>query len=312
MTDVLRLSNSEMKLWRSDKRHWYLSIYRRLAKRVEEEPGSALSLGNRIHDALAAYYDQSNSQDPVDFATGVMQKRLDEQPAMEDELLAEHKLVSLMLSGYLEWLEETGADANLRILGSERTVEIELVPGINLLSKLDAPVERVSDGARLALEHKTVGNLEQHMPLLKSDSQFLTEHLARFLDAIRSGMSEEEAQQDCHGVLLNCLRKVQRTAKAKPPFYGRTDVPHNIIELRNHWKHCVGIGYDILAARARLDAGESHHTVCPPNASRESTWSNPFLKIYAMMDDGSDYEGALADMFVESDPLERYVGSEAL
>lgn len=309
---VLRLSNSEMKVWRSDKRHWYLSVYRGLASRAKEEPMHSLRIGNLVHDALAAYYDQGASADPVAFVTGVFQTDLENHPEWEKKLKEEHDLVRIMLEGYLDWIEETGADSDLRFLGSEAMVEVPLVPGINLLSKLDAPVERISDGAKLALEHKTVTNLDQHMPLLKSDTQFLTEHLVRFEHARANGSTAAEALQDCQGILLNCLRKVKRTPRAKPPFYGRTDVPHNLTELRNHWYHVVAVGREILDARARLDAGESHHTVCPPNVSRDSTWANPFLKVYAIMDDGSDIEGALADLYEERDPLERYFNAEAL
>ncbi len=309
---VLRLSNSEMKCWRGDKRHWYLSVYRRLAPIARNEPMSSLNIGNLIHDALAGYYDQANSTDPLAFLVDAYQKDLAARPEHEALLKSEHELVTLMIEGYLEWLEETGADSDLRILGSERMVEVPLFEGANLISKLDAPVERISDGAKLALEHKTVTNLEQHMPLLKSDSQFLTEHLVRFIDAQTKGASADEAMQDCQGVLLNCLKKVKRTARAKPPFYSRIDVPHNIIELRNHFRHCAATGREILAARAALDAGVSHHVVCPPMVTRDSTWLNPFLKVYAMMDDGSDWEGALAGMYEERDPLERYFNAEAL
>ncbi len=309
---VLRLSNSEMKVWRSDKRHWYLSVYRSLAPRAPDEPMSSLNIGNQVHDALAGYYDQENSIDPVTFVTDAYTTDLENHPEWEKKLKEQHELVRLMIEGYLDWIEETGADADLRILGSERMVEVNVAAGINLISKLDAPVERLSDGAKLALEHKTVSNLEQHMPLLKNDTQFLTEHLVRFLHAIENGATSADAMQDCTGVLLNCLRKVKRTPRAKPPFYGREDVPHNMNELRNHWVHCVAVGREILAARAALDAGADHHKVCPPNVSRDSTWLNPFLKVYAMMDDGSDWEGALADLYEERDPLERYFNAEAL
>jgi len=317
---TLRLSNSEMKQWRRCRRQWYYSTYKRLGKIVEEEPGGSLSIGNLVHDALALYYEplpprKRKRPDPVAFIEQVAAAKLERMPALEKAILSEKELCVAMVVGYLEWLEETGADQALRVEGSERTVEVPLKveePGITLISKLDAPVTRESDGMRLALEHKTVQTLEQNMPLLKLDTQLLTEHLARFLHSIEEGATPEEAMQQCHGILYNMLRKVKRTARAQPPFYGREDVPHNIIELRNHWRHVVAIGREIQAATAALDAGADHHVVCPPNPTRDCSWDCAFLPVCVMNDDGSDIEGALAAMYVERNPLARYENALAL
>lgn len=310
MTD-LRLSNSETKEFRRCKRKWYWHTYRQLSPATEDAPGSNLSIGNIVHDALAEFYGPDKA-DPVAWAEADYARQLSESPAEEVEIGKEKALVIAMLTGYVEWLAETGADQDLIITGTEQMVEIPLVEGVTLLSKLDAPVERISDGAKLALEHKTVQGLDIMLPLLKLDTQLLTEHLVRFLHAKNEGATAEEAYDQCHGVLYNMLKKVKRTSTAKPPFYGREDVPHNINELRNHWHHVVSIAAEITAARTRLDAGESNHSVCQPNPTRDCTWDCPFFKVCVMQDDGSDVEGALAAMFVERDPLERYADATAL
>lgn len=307
---LLRLSNSEMGAWRRCPRKWYLATYRRLKPKAGEKPGSSLHIGNTVHDALAAYY--GDRTDPVAFAQGALDFEAAAQPEFTDEYRKTRELVTAMLEGYIEWLAETGADGDLRLLGAEKMVEVPLVEGVNLLSKLDAPVERISDGARLALEHKTVSSLDQPLPLLKIDTQLLTEHLARFLHARTEGASNEEAYDQCHGVLYNMLRKVKRTASAKPPFYDRIDVPHNIHELRSHWRHVLALAREIQDATARLDAGEEHHTVCPPSPRRDCTWDCPFFKVCVMADDGSDFEGALSALYEERDPLERYENTEEL
>ncbi len=311
------LSNSEMAQMRRCPRKWYLGTYRRLKPRVDPEAGSALSVGNLVHDALAAYYDPVLQADPVAFATEKLAEAIAEHPAEETALTVEFGLVSVMLSGYLEWLAETGADSDLRVVGSETMVRVPLrwedgsEVGVTLLSKLDAPVERVSDNARLALEHKTVGSLDQPLLGFRIDSQFLTEHLARFLHSMEQGMTSDEAYASCTGILVNMLKKVKRTAAAKPPFFKREEVPHNIHELRNHWKHVVAIAANIAEATNRLDAGESHHSVCPPTPIPDRCkWDCPFFKVCHLADDGSDFEGALAAVYEEHDPLERYEGAE--
>ncbi len=306
----LRLTYSESKQWLRDRRHWYLGTYRRLKLRGPDKIGSPFSIGNAYHDALAGYY--ADGTDPVEFVEGIGEQKLADQPEYSKEVISETELLRAMTSGYLEWLGETGADAELQIEGSERMVDVPLVDGIRLLCKLDAPVTRITDGAKLALEHKTTASLTEPLALLKLDRQFLTEHLARFLALQAQGMSPDEAHHACTGILWNGARKVKRTASAKPPFYARVDVPHNIEELRNHWRHMVAVGREILSARARLDAGESHHTVCPPNPTKDSKWDDPFFRISVMLDDGSDAEGAIEELYEERDPLERYEGAERI
>lgn len=275
---LLRLSNSEMGAWRRCPRKWYLGTYRRLKPRAPETPGGAIHIGNLVHDALAAYY--ADRTDPVSFAEGAIDLEAAQLPEFIDDYRKTKELVVAMLSGYLEWLEESGADGDLRVTGSEIRVEIPLKiledgTQVNLLSKLDAPVERISDGAKLALEHKTVSALDQPIVLAKLDTQFLTEHLSRFLWERMNGATDEEAYDKCHGVLVNMLRKVKRTSRANPPFYDRQDVTHNIHELRNHWRHVLAYARQIHDATVRLDAGESHHAVCPPSPRRDCTWDCP-------------------------------------
>jgi hypothetical protein len=308
----LRLSNSEMTAYRRCKRKWYVTTYLRLGLRAGNAPGSALSIGNLVHDALASYYDPEVRADRVAFIREHIQIAVNETPGNEDDLRKEEALCVAMLEGYLMWLEDEGVDMDITVLGTERMVEVPLAEGATLISKLDAPVFRESDGARLAFEHKTVGGLDQMLPMLKLDTQLLTEHLVLFLDYIEKGATPEDAYDQCHGILYNMLKKVKRTASAKPPFYGRVDVPHNIHELRNHWRHCVAIAREIQATRAQLDAGGDHHTVCPPNPKRECTWDCPVFRVCVMFDDGSDIDGALEAMYEKIDPLERYVGVKSL
>jgi hypothetical protein len=209
----LGLSNSEMAVYRRCRRRWYLSHYRRLRKRRDAEPGSAISIGNFVHDSLAAYYDPDNPVDPVVYAEQAWALAIEEHPSAEDALTAEFEMVRTMLVGYLEWLSETGADQDLTILGSEQQVRVPLryadgsETGVFLLSKLDAPVERKSDGHRLALEHKTTGSLDAPQAGYRIDGQFLTEHLARFLHDIEQGATPEEAYNNCSGILVNLLKK---------------------------------------------------------------------------------------------------------
>lgn len=311
---MLRLTNSEMVEWRRCRRKWYLHTYLRRAAPNEGQPGTALHRGNLVHDALAAMYDPTRRADPVAFVESWRAAQEDD-PFSAEGIEADAEMAKIMLTGYMEWIAAEGVDQGLVIQGTERAVEVPLkIEGheVTLLSKLDAPILRESDGAMLAFEHKTTGAFDKLLKRAKLDTQFLTEHLVRFLNAIEQGMEPAEAEHLCQGVLLNMLRKVKRSARANPPFYMREAVPHNIVELRNHWRHVVSIARDIEATKARLDAGEDHHSVCPPNPSTECSWDCPFYNICVMFDDGSDGAGALDSLYEEKDPLERYANAEGL
>ena len=229
-------------------------------------------------------------------------------PAQEAEILKERDLAVTMVEGYMQWLEETGADAELRVLAAETKIQVTLTEGVDILTKLDARVEHVPTGRRLSLEHKTVGSLTEPLPLLQLDTQLLTEHLAEYLAAHEPADDESARAQLATGVLYNMLRRVKRTAAAKPPFYGREEVSHNINELRNHWRHVMSIARAIESARDDLDGGLSHHHVAPPSPDRSCSWQCEFFRVCPLFDDGSDVEAALEDLYVEGDPLERYVG----
>lgn len=314
-TGTLRLTNSEMGGWRLDRRTWYLSYYRQLKPRSVPQPGSALSIGNRIHDCLAeSWYVAEGTRrgDPLQWLESYYAEAIAQDLFNEDGYLKEKKLTTAMIEGYLEHLAATGIDQDITVLAPETMVEVPLLRHpetgevlATLLSKLDARCELESTGQRLALEHKTVGSLTQVMALLQSDTQVLTEHLVEYRDLKAKGADGDRAQ----GVMYNMLKKVQRTGTARPPFYGREIVTHNLAELKSHWLHCQAIATEILSARARLDAGESHHTVCPPSPSRDLTWRNgTMFNLFVLMDDGSDWEAVIGDILVPVDPLERYQG----
>lgn len=303
---TLRLTNSEMSCWRGCRRNWYLTYYRGLQKRDKIVAGRAVDLGTRVHNALAEFYTPQGGMDPREQVYAAVEADAAAYPLQEAVIRKEGKLALTMLEGYMEWLEETGADVGFTVLAAETKLEVPLFDGANLLSKLDARIQ-TELGTRLALEHKTVGSLKASLPHLQSDPQVLTEHLVEFIDLKQKGMDTERAG----GVLYNQLRKVGRTAAAKPPFYSREQVLHNIHELRNHFRHCAVIGREIVAAHDALDEGADHQKICPPSPSRELLWRSPFYKdgIYGLMDDGSDWEAALDALYVKVDPLERYWGT---
>jgi len=296
------LTQSELKTWFRCRRKWWLETYRALTKRRHE--GSApLDIGTLVHSGLEAYYRPTDRRDPLDAVRDKTQTMLDHYPEAAKEILACAELAVIMIEGYMQWLEEDGGDVDLDVYAAEQPVEVALGEH-RLLGKLDAAALRRSDGLRLQLEHKTVQNLADLPKTAQTNFQMLTYDLLAHLKSLEDG--DPSVRTD--GVLLNMLRKVKRTKAAKPPFYGRHSVRHNVEELRNHWRHVTEIARNIEQARARLDAGENPQRVAPPNPTRDCSWDCQFYAVCGPghMDDGSDAEGMIQALYEQHDPLSRY------
>lgn len=302
-----------MRAWRRCRRKWWLGQYRGLQRPDTDDFNRPLSIGTRVHDVLAFYYSPGLERDPreaMDHLREGVESDVEANPAFEVDIRKEADLVEKMLDGYFNWLEESGADSDLKVVEPESEVEVELFEGATILSKIDARVERISDGRRGALEHKTVGSLTDPVRRLQVDSQLLTEHLVEYISLLDEGHEENRADF----VLYNMLRKTKRTARAKPPFYAREEVRHNVYELRSHWYHVAAIAREILSATEKLDAGGDPNSLCYPNPTADCTWDCTFSSVClgGHFDDGSEVEPLLEESYVEGDPLERYRSSTGL
>lgn len=313
-----RYTNSELKTWKRCQRKWWLTYYRRLGLK-RSDPVGAAPLGTLVHAGLEALYGGASAEDAIDVMSVIV--------ARDSIALAEHlepvdferkmidvdkqaELARIMFEGYVEWLEEEGADFGMTVIGPERAVEVPIagLPGRTLLGKIDLQVQRDTDGAILALDHKTVQTAKDRLELAHMDEQFLHYHLIEYLahlDGQLPGRSD--------GILLNMLRKVKRTGTSKPPFYIREEIHHNEEHLRSHWKHVMRTILQIEEARTLLSQGIEHHDVVVPNVTRDCTWDCPFFAVCPMMDDSSDatWNGLLDATYDVIDPYERYVAEDA-
>lgn len=293
------LTNSEMAAFMNCKRGWWLTYYRQL-RRIKDW-ASLPSIGTMYHNALEVYY-RTGETDVADMIRARTDELVLDYPDLEKEIRKDGELAAVMVEGYFDWLEETGADSGLKIVGAEEAVEVALAgTPYTLRGKIDARLEREADGAWLQLEHKTVQNLGDIPKYAQSAPQFLTYDLLAFLMA-----KDEGVGRPTDGLLINMARRVLRSARANPPFYARHEVRHNIDELRAHFRHVVAIASEIDRTRQRLDAGEAHHDVVPPTSGRNHLYSCKCAPVTTMFDDGSDAEGYLADFYEQHDPWERY------
>jgi hypothetical protein len=119
-------------------------------------------------------------------------------------------------------------------------------------------------------------------------------------------LNTPEGEARCEGALYNMLRKVKRTARAKPPFFERIEVRHNEHELDAYRRRLLGVARDVQRAGSELTAGEDPMSVVYPNPTRTCSWDCDFFVICPMFDDGSRVDDAIASLYEEADPLTRY------
>lgn len=297
--DVVSISNSELSTFKEDRRKWMLAYYYGLQPKLQKLDGP-LALGTRIHLALEMYY--TNNDDPLDvYAKTIEEDRLWLMVEQRDDTKfnKEAELGRIMLEGYMEWLEETGADSGLIVVSAEEKLTVPIMDGrVNLIGKLDMRVKRKLDGVRLFMDHKTCATFGSVTDIAHLNWQPKMYLLLEML--------KEDEEERCDGMLYNMLRKVKRSATATPPFYQRVEVRHNKHTMNAFWVQVHGVINDILAARKALDDGYDHNLVCYPNPTNDSTWKDQFFPIGALIDDGSAADQFIADFYKQVDPYERY------
>ena len=300
MTTPYRLSNSEIQTFKDCRRRWWLQYYRRLQPKQKDMTG-ALALGTRIHAALDAHYSTGT---PLLKAHADLVEQ-DKQLLLADfrdvyELETEAELGRIMLEGYEQWVAENGIDAELEMISTEEKIIAPLFNGeVELQGKLDMRVRRKADGVRMFRDFKTVGgSLSEFASMAHMNEQVLTYML------LESTKFDEKERSE--GGIFTLLKKVRRTAAAKPPFYEHIEIRHNVFTLRSFWNRIHGTITDLMKVKTELDAGGNPAFLAYPRPSRDCKWKCPFFAICPMFDDGSAVEQALSEMFEEVDPYAYY------
>lgn len=311
--DPIVISNSSIQVFKDCRRKFWLSYYRRLKPR-EEKMSGALALGSRIHRALELYYAEVALKREVDdsrlteiWAELIADDRmiLEAEGRYTDDFDNEAELGRIMLEGYLEWLQSEGIDSSLEIVSQEETLSQPMLDGqVLLVGKIDQRVRRKADGVRFIRDFKTSANFSDLMKTAQMNEQFL---LYMVLEALQRGESDR-----VEGAIITALKKVKRTANARPPFYEQVEVQHNIFTLRNFYKRLHGTLTDIVEMWRALEEGADPMIVAYPHPTRDCSWKCPFASICPMFDDGSAVERAIEDQFVVGSPYAYYGESDPL
>jgi hypothetical protein len=261
-------------------------------------------VGLTIHAALEGMY--AYGDDPVQLVGDIYDMYLSkfdiEDPAQAFKHLGMSKdrdLAQIMVEGYVQWSEEEGIDSDLEIIGAEQHIVVpSRIAGVQLQGKIDVRARKRSDGRNVFVDHKTVAGFDNVLKTIDISEQF------KFYSMLEALAGDGTMQTD--GGIINMLRRVKRTTNAKPPFYKRTEVRFNKAEMSAMWKRTHAMIEQMMDIRARLAAGQDHHTLVYPSPSGDCSWSCEFLDVCAMFDDGSRVEDAVKRHYVQHDPLARY------
>lgn len=314
---IRRVSNSEITSFKRCRRQWWLSYYRGLRPR-SESPLGPRAIGDRIHRALQLYYtpDGQPRTEPTAALELVIQedwlitkaafaaKGEDVPELLVIDLNKQADLERAMITGYVEWLAETGADSEFKVTGSERYIEADITTApltnqlVKLIGRLDVTVRRVYDNLRFFLDHKTMAEFTTATRLLPMNEQMKGYVLLHTL----TGDPDERIV----GAIYNMMRRVKRTEKAKPPFYQRVEVQHNPTEIQTFKDRTIGVVHHMESARRALDGGQDHHRVVYPTPTKDCAWQCPYAEVCTLFDDGSRVEAALENLFVPGDAYDYY------
>jgi PD-(D/E)XK nuclease superfamily len=293
---MISISNSEVQLWKKDRRRWFIQYYLRRVPSGFNVTGT-FPLGTRMHAALEGYY--AYGLDPVITARQIYAHVLEEAPFAGEDIQKESDMVDAMLSGYMEWIEETGEDQAIEFIAAEREIRVPFpaIEGVELRGRLDVQIYHDFFHTHLFMDHKSAAQF-RNVDQLSDDEQAKWYTILQRL---------EDHGHRVDGGCFNQLRKVKRTGTAKPPFYKRDVVRFNSDQLNSMYLRIFSVITDILDTRAKLDAGGDHRMLCYPSPGNTGyTDSASWLALSIMMDDGSDWEGYLEDHFRMQDPYARY------
>lgn len=280
-----RIRNSSITKFLRCRRSWSLSYLRNLETAWNQRmTPQTFDCGNAVHRGLEALVNGQDWMAAIDEHWAEIQGVLAPEADYEkwiDQLVT---MPRLMVEGYIEWREEEGIDIGYETLGTELPYEANLGAfhgdDVILYGTIDRLL-RNPNGQLVIDDYKTVATLDSILTL-PTNWQINNYDL---LTRVNTGEDVVEARH-------TQLKRVKRTARAKPPFYGMLRTTFNQARRDSHWLHLAGVVDEMVSIMQRIevDPDPAHHMLCPPNPTRDCSWDCAFKDVCPSMDNGSDWE----------------------
>lgn len=286
---IIKIRQSELAGWVSCRRQnvlQYAEGWNWPERDKFTRPPSKADIGTLVHSGLEVYY-RDGVQPHIYIGAEGQRLAAEREDGLIKPWSDAYNLAFLMTKGYVEWVEETGIDAGLVITGVEREMEVYWgeVNGYDVFITGHIDLEALDAlGRPILIDHKSVATLTD------------TNGPMDFQRATYAMLRRMEDGTKYAALFHNQLRRVKRTATAKPPFYARPEITLNDDQMRKQWQTVNVIVHEIVGARKRLDAGEIkvNDPSLYPRPSRDCSWRCPYFNACPMMDDGADWEWYLS------------------
>ncbi len=289
MTDrIIRFS--EVRTFQDCKRSWMNAYFLGLdtPEFVGDAKPSTATVGTYVHADLEHFYN-AESERPGDWHKANVP--VVESENFQKEWSKAHSLAGIMLEGYGEWLAEEGVDAGESTYGTE--VELTLPFGeiegdnVTLVVHIDRIVHDTTFDRWIVEDTKTVQTLSP-------DSTFaINSQLLTYALVVEKALGSPVAE--CRH---NMLRRVMRSATAKPPFYGRAEITPSAAQLESQEIQLRSLLREIVLRYQALEAGEDHRSAAPAHPTGDCSWKCKFLPICPSHDDGSDLDGMRQALYI--------------
>lgn len=279
------VSHSEMQTYKDCKRRWYLQYYLKLVKRYQA-PRRAADIGIAVHAALHQYYVLGGQSNPDARVEAMKYLKVAEDEALATDLSTEDmkeireifEIANILTKGYFEWLEETGADDNWEITGSEeRLTAPGPLPGTEVKGYVDLRGTHKPSNDLLVVDTKVVASIGDVLKTLHLNEQGP-------LYALLMKVNEGDDKRGFR-VVWNMIKRNKQTSRAKGPFYQRYELAINPQQLQQFYAQLQGQLHDMMETDRRLSSGEHHVMVAYPNPTSDCSWKCPYLALCGAMND---------------------------
>lgn len=298
------ITHSDISQFLTCRRQWYYNYV--LDYRPPEPLTGPLALGTRVHAALEAYYTGQTSNpvawidekgkadlEALDYADNVKPWDLTQ---MYEDMIIGRNCIKL----YMEWLEETGADANYKVVSSEEKVEIPILDGrVILRGKVDILWEDVSSGLLCVNDFKTTADWGGD---LRGQLERSYQHWCYLI-----GMQYLYPERIVECAQYTVLRKVKKipTTPPKAPLIQRFTVPSTRRSLKMKTRQIERIAQEMLYLRDQEDPAIFYPTPnkacswCPYKSPCDIADESPEASL-ALLANGGYVQGTRYDRYKEA------------